>query len=173
MVDSVSVRFKNARVEKLFKHSYTVKCPVLPFLAFLEFLAFFPCEEFLVFLSVFPFFSRDLGGSVGIKNPCFLGGFPCLFPKKQGKEGQGVREPFVRGPRMGGWIRRGWISRSWGAPIFHPEVPKPFKISGLCPLNLSAPKSQRFLRFAIAMPIANPRNGSDFRDKRKQCCVAI
>ena len=24
--------------------------------------------------------------------------------------------------------------------------------------DLSAPKSQRFLRFAIAMPIANPRN---------------
>ena len=27
-----------------------------------------------------------------------------------------------------------------------------------CPLPLSAPKSQRFLRFAIAMPIADPRN---------------
>ena len=25
-------------------------------------------------------------------------------------------------------------------------------------VNLSAPKSQRFLRFAIAMPIADPRN---------------
>ena len=34
----------------------------------------------------------------------------------------------------------------------------------------SAPKSQRFLRFAIAMPIADPRNRSDLRDKRKQCC---
>ena len=40
-------------------------------------------------MSVFPFFSRDFGGSVGIKNPCFFGGFPCLFPKNQGKEGQG------------------------------------------------------------------------------------
>ena len=39
--------------------------------------------------------------------------------------------------------------------------------------QLSAPKSQRFLRFAIAMPIADPRNRSDFRDKRKQCCIAI
>ena len=38
---------------------------------------------------------------------------------------------------------------------------------------LSAPKSQRFLRSAIAMPIADPRNRSDFRDKRKQCCIAI
>ena len=35
--------------------------------------------------------------------------------------------------------------------------------------TLSAPKSQRFLRFAIAMPIADPRNRSDFGDKRKQC----
>ena len=50
---------------------------------------FFPCEKFLVFLSVFPFFSRDLGASAGIKNPGFFGGFPCLFPKNQGKEGQG------------------------------------------------------------------------------------
>ena len=41
------------------------------------------------------------------------------------------------------------------------------------PWKLSAPKSQRFLRFAIAMPIADPRNRSDFRDKRKQCCIAI
>ena len=32
--------------------------------------------------------------------------------------------------------------------------------------NLSAPKSQRFLQFAIAMPIADPRNRSDFLDKR-------
>ena len=31
----------------------------------------------------------------------------------------------------------------------------------------SAPKLQRFLRFAIAMPIADPKNRSDFRDKRK------
>ena len=38
---------------------------------------------------------------------------------------------------------------------------------------LSAPKSQRFLRFAIAMPIADPRNRGDLQDKRKQCCVAI
>ena len=37
--------------------------------------------------------------------------------------------------------------------------------------QLSAPKSQRFLRFAIAMPIADPRNRSDFRDKRKQYCI--
>ena len=56
-------------------------------------LFFFPCEEFLVFLSVFPFFSRDFRGSVGIKNPCFFGGFPRVFQKKQGKEGQGTLPP--------------------------------------------------------------------------------
>ena len=39
--------------------------------------------------------------------------------------------------------------------------------------HLSAPKSQRFLRFAIAMPIADHRNRSDFREKRKQCGTAI
>ena len=46
----------------------------------------FPC-----FLSVSPFFSRDFRGSVAIKNPCFFGGFPCLFQEKQGKEGQGPK----------------------------------------------------------------------------------
>ena len=46
-----------------------VRNPVLPFLVFLEFLAFFPCEEFLVFSNVFPFLSRDFRGSVGTKNP--------------------------------------------------------------------------------------------------------
>ena len=60
--------------------------PDLSFLAFLEFLAFFFCEEFLVFSSVFPLLSRDFRGSLGKKNPCLFGGFPCLFPKKQGKE---------------------------------------------------------------------------------------
>ena len=39
--------------------------------------------------------------------------------------------------------------------------------------ELSAPKSQRFLQFAIAMPIADPRNRCDFGDKTKQCCIAI
>ena len=57
--------------------------PVLPFRVFFEFLAFFPCEEFLVFLSVLPFFSRDFRGSVEIKNPCFLGGFPGHFPRNK------------------------------------------------------------------------------------------
>ena len=64
--------------------------PVLPFLVFLEFLGFFLLRGFSsFFLSVFPFLSRDFKGSVGIKNPCFIGGFPWRSPKKQGKEGQG------------------------------------------------------------------------------------
>ena len=46
-------------------------------------------KEFLAFLSVFPFFSKDFRGSEETENPCFFGGFPCLFPKKQGKEDQG------------------------------------------------------------------------------------
>ena len=125
--------------------------PVLPFLVFLEFLVFWPCKEFLVFLSVFPFFSRDFRGSVGIKIPCFFGGFPCHFPKKQGKEGQGSSRKSggkilkhsmaldlfplsSEGPERGGRIRRGWIWRFRGAPIFSPEVPH-FKISILGPLD--------------------------------------
>ena len=64
--------------------------PVLPFLVFFGIPCFFflrgiPC----FFLSVFPSFSKDFRGSAGIRNPCFFGSFPCLFPKKQGKEGQG------------------------------------------------------------------------------------
>ena len=36
-----------------------------------------------------------------IKNPCFFGGFPCLFLKKQGKEGQGS---YSRGGLHGGGV---------------------------------------------------------------------
>ena len=62
----------------------------LPFLAFLDFLAFFVARNFLAFLSVFPFFPRDFRGSAPRKNPCFFGWFSLLFPKKQGKEDQGI-----------------------------------------------------------------------------------
>ena len=65
--------------------------PVLPFLVFLEFLVFSPARiSLFFFLSDFAFFSRDFRGSVEIKNPCFFDRFPGLFPKKQGKEGQGA-----------------------------------------------------------------------------------
>ena len=37
--------------------------PDLPFLAFLDFLAFFVARNFLAFWSVFPFFPRDFRGS--------------------------------------------------------------------------------------------------------------
>ena len=63
--------------------------PDLPFLAFLDFLAFFVARNFLAFLSVFPFFPRDCRGSAQRKNPCFFGWCSLLFPKKQGKEDQG------------------------------------------------------------------------------------
>ena len=83
--------------------------PVLPFLVFLKFLVFFfplrgiPCFFFWAF---FPSFSRDFRGSVGIKNPCFFGGFPCLFPKKQGKEGQGNLGNPKGGLAKGGLARK-------------------------------------------------------------------
>ena len=53
-------------------------------------LVFSSCEEFLVFLSVFPFFSRDFRSSVGTTNPCFFCGFSCLFPKKARKGRTGI-----------------------------------------------------------------------------------
>ena len=64
----------------------------LPFLAFLEFIAFFSCKIFLAFLIVFRSFPKDLRVSPGKANPCFFGRFPCFFllPKKQGKEDQGI-----------------------------------------------------------------------------------
>ena len=64
--------------------------PDLLFLAFLDFLAFLLFEEFLAFVSVFPFFSKVCRGSEETENPCIFGGFPCIFPKKQGKEDQGT-----------------------------------------------------------------------------------
>ena len=64
--------------------------PDLPFLAFLDFLAFFVARNFpCLILSVFPFFPRDFRGSEERNNPCFFGWFSLLFPKKQGKEDQG------------------------------------------------------------------------------------
>ena len=54
----------------------------------MEFLFSFLRNSFL--FSVFPFFPKDFRGSLGIKNPCFFGGFPCRVPKKQGKEDQGL-----------------------------------------------------------------------------------
>ena len=47
---------------KLFKSNFK-NGPDLPFLAFLDFLAFFVARNFLAFLSVFPFFPKDFRGS--------------------------------------------------------------------------------------------------------------
>ena len=63
--------------------------PNLLFLAFLVFLAFFLFKEFLAILCVFLFFPKDFRGSASRRNPCLFGGFPCCFPKRQGKEDQG------------------------------------------------------------------------------------
>ena len=73
--------------------AFFLALPYPSFPCFSRIPCFFLCEEFLVFSSVFFFFCRDFEGSVGINNPCFFGGFPCLFPKKQGKEGRGGVAP--------------------------------------------------------------------------------
>ena len=41
-------------------------------------------------MQCFPFSSKDFRGLARIKIPFFWGDFPCLFPKKQGKEDQGL-----------------------------------------------------------------------------------
>ena len=113
---------------------------------------------------------------------------PCNFEKSRGSQFHGPA--WSQGTRPWSWHhfhgldRSNWSlpwaleSRVWAfvrRPSLHWRV---WRDSARFPQNrfgehLSAPKSQRFLRFAIAMPIADPRNRSDFRDKRKQCCIAI
>ena len=72
---------------------------------------FFPGEEFLVFSSVFPFFSRDFRGSVGIKNPCFLVVFRAFCPQK--KKERKDREPLFGGFQRGVFVR-GVNLNNWG-----------------------------------------------------------
>ena len=55
-------------------------------LCFLD--SFFLFKEFLAFLRVFPFFSRDCWGSEEMENPCSFGRFPCSR-KPKGKEDLG------------------------------------------------------------------------------------
>ena len=65
-------------------------CPSFPYFI-LEFLVF-PLARmcFFFFLSVFPFFSRDMKGSKGINNSCFFGSVVIpFFQRKKGPEGQG------------------------------------------------------------------------------------
>ena len=55
--------------------------------------------------------------------------------------------PMFRGPQMGGQIRRGWIWRFRGAPIFRPEVPKPFRnrYLGTSGLEIGVPRKRQTL----------------------------
>ena len=96
--------------------------------------------------------------------------------KKQGIPRRGKKQGIQKKTRKG---RTGW-----GMFIFEAIERERSFFRSLGPLEseaggrifpfLSAPKSQRiFLRFAIAMAIAEPRNRSDFRNKRKQHCIAI
>ena len=59
---------------------------------FLDFLSFLLFEENLAFLSVFPFFSRDFGGSEEMENPCFFGGFLAFSRKSKEKK---IRGKFI------------------------------------------------------------------------------
>ena len=77
-LDSAETSFAKAPLSK-----QPQKYPVFPFLAFFEFLVFYSCEEFLAFLSVFPFFSMDFRGSVGIKILVFLVVFLAIFQKRE------------------------------------------------------------------------------------------
>ena len=65
--------------------------PVLPFLVSLKFLVFFAlARNSLFFSSFFPFFSRDLRGSVGIKQSLFFWWFSLAFSKKTRKGRTGI-----------------------------------------------------------------------------------
>ena len=68
-------------VRNTFK-SWTLR-PDVPFLAPLEFLAFFFSKEFLAFFSVFPFFPRDFRGRQRIKKSLLFWWFSLPFPKSK------------------------------------------------------------------------------------------
>ena len=93
--------------------------PVLPFLVFLDFLVFSPCEEFLGFLTVFPLFPGILGARWGWKILVFWVVFLAVFHKKQGREGQG-KFPIAQHSRCTGLCGRNCVIP--GASI--PSTPK-------------------------------------------------
>ena len=77
----------------------------------------------------------------------------------QGTAGKGRQLATVfRGPQMGGQIRRGRSWRFWGAPIFRPEIPKPFKnrYLGTSGLKIGAPQKPQILPWRIWPPICGP-----------------
>ena len=61
-------------------------CPSFP--CFFGIPCFFSLQDIPCFLSVFPFFSRDIRGSVRIKNPCFFWWFSLPFFSKKTRKGR-------------------------------------------------------------------------------------
>ena len=96
--------------------------PDLPFLAFLEFLAFSLVRNSLL-LSVFPFFPKDFRGSLGKKNPCFFGGFPCFLPKKQGPLGSPLAIYRAQNPETPKSLQKS-LPRGLWTPRTPKKVPK-------------------------------------------------
>ena len=72
-------------------------CPSFPCF-FFEFLVFFPLRGIPCFFERFSLLFQGFQGFGRDKDPCFFGVFPCLFPKKQGKEGQGSAK--MNAPRI-------------------------------------------------------------------------
>ena len=84
MAGGVTMREFYCCHHKMKNKNIHIKCQPCPsFPCFFGIPCFSVWRGFPCFLSVFPFFSRDFRGSAGIKNPCFFGGSPCRFPKKQ------------------------------------------------------------------------------------------
>ena len=54
----------------------------------------------------------DFRRSVGIKNPCFFGGFPCLFPKKNKEKKDRVVTKTQPDPRVAPGLQPGRHGRS-------------------------------------------------------------
>ena len=84
-----------------------VKIPDPPILAFFDFLAHFVFRFPLLFLCVFPFFSKDLRGSAKRKTLAFFGVSHAFFSKKkEGLEGQGsglkLLDPLLSRPHLPG-----------------------------------------------------------------------
>ena len=67
---------KTAQIAKSQSQRSEISDP--PFLALLDFLAFFPCCAFPCFLGIFSFFSKDFGGLVWPENRCLYQGSPCF-----------------------------------------------------------------------------------------------
>ena len=69
-----------------------------------------------------------------------------------------LRRLIIREPQMGGQICRGWNWRFSGAPIFRPEIPKPFKnrYLGTSGPKIGAPQKCQIQPRRIWPPICGP-----------------